>query len=63
MIRHHRIDRVVFEEAGNTGVMFAFGPGIVEPVPTDLEFTPALDGGTGHLRERHAIGPTPPGVY
>lgn len=59
MISDDGVDGVVFEKARNAGVMFAFGPGIVEPVPTHVKFTPAFKSVTGHTGKRHATGSTP----
>ena len=53
------VDMVVYEEAGNAGMVAAFGALVVEVVPANLDFFPANDPAGVDFGHRDATRATP----
>jgi hypothetical protein len=57
------LDRVRFEETGNTCVVSSLGSGIVEMTPADVELFPGIDCVSRHFRDRDTIGAAPTRIH
>jgi hypothetical protein len=59
VLNDHDIDAMVLDEAGDTGMVSAITPGIVEDIPPDVALLPALNFAVLGRRDGDTLRPTP----